>query len=83
VQVSKALEAKKTMKEITPYLIRIAGLAMIVFATTKFPMYYFAYLGQLENSFFVYFLPVFIQLFVAIIFFAFPTIIGKSSIKTT
>ncbi len=69
------------MKELTPYLVRIAGLIMIAFAITKFPMHYFAYISQLENSFIAYFLPLIIQLFIGIIFFALPKSIGSIVIE--
>jgi len=69
------------MKELTPYLVRIAGLIMIVFAITKSPIHYFTYISQLENSFIAYFLPLIIQLFIGIIFFALPKSIGSIVIE--
>ena len=64
------------MKQLTPYIIRFAGLILIAFAITKFPMHYFSFISQLENSFIAYFVPLLIQLFVGIIFFAIPQTIS-------
>ena len=54
---------------------------MIVFAITKFPMHYFSYISQLENSFIAYFFPLILQLFIGVVFFALPKSIEEMVIK--
>ena len=79
--LNSALEVKNKMKEFTPYIIRFTGLILIAFAITKFPMHYFSYISQLENSLFAYFAPLLLQLTIGIVFFALPQTISDMVIE--
>jgi len=79
---NSALEVKIKMKELTTYIIRLAGLYLIVYTFSQFPLNYFSYISQLENSMFVYFFPLLIPLFAGIVFITLPQTISNKLIKT-
>ena len=70
------------MKELTTYIIRLAGLYLVVYTCSQFPLNYFSYISQLENNIFVYFFPLLIPLFAGIIFIALPQTISNKLIQT-
>lgn len=70
------------MKELTTYIIRLAGLYLIVYTCSQFPINYFSYISQLENNIFTYFFPLLIPLFAGIIFVSLPQTISNKLIKT-
>lgn len=70
------------MKELTTYIIRLAGLYLIVYSFSQFPINYFSYISQLENSMFVYFFPLLIPLFAGTLFITLPQTISNKLINT-
>ena len=63
--------------------IRVAGLALAVLTLSKMPMYYLAYISQLENNALIYSLPILIPLLAGILLFKFPHTFRKSFINTS
>ena len=60
------------MKEITAYAVRIAGLILIVTTLSKFPIAFYAYTTNIENSALTYFISLSIPLVAGAILFKFP-----------
>ena len=69
------------MKNLTSFSVCLAGLMLVVFSLSKIPMYYLAYISQLENSVIAYSLPIVIPCIAGILLFKFPNMFSAAFIN--